>query len=133
MRVYRLDFQNSLFIILYSLLVNPYSLFEKFVTFLFLFSKAKDMNTTLEQLDLSKTYTYADYLRWQFEERLELIKGRIFKMSPAPSVRHQRISSNLHGLIWSFLKNQNCRVFSAPFDVRLSKKGKKDDQVTTVV
>ncbi|MFT4092178.1 MAG: hypothetical protein QM640_00970 [Niabella sp.] len=32
-------------------------------------------------LDLEKTYTYADYLKWQFEERLELIKGRIFKMS----------------------------------------------------
>ncbi len=91
------------------------------------------MNTTLEQLDLSKTYTYADYLRWQFEERLELIKGRIFKMSPAPSVRHQHISGNIFREISWFLKNYPCRVFSAPFDVRLSKKGAKNNQITTVV
>jgi Putative restriction endonuclease len=32
------------------------------------------------------TYTYADYLKWQFEERLELFKGKIFKMS-APNTK----------------------------------------------
>jgi len=32
-------------------------------------------------LDLTKTYTYADYLKWTFDERLELIKGYIFKMN----------------------------------------------------
>ncbi len=37
----------------------------------------------LSDLDLSKTYTYADYFKWQFDERLELIKGKIFTMSPA--------------------------------------------------
>jgi hypothetical protein len=31
--------------------------------------------TDFSQLDLSKTYTYADYLTWQFSERIELIKG----------------------------------------------------------
>ena len=43
--------------------------------------------TDINQLDLEASYTYADYLLWRFEERLELIKGRIFKMSPAPSTR----------------------------------------------
>jgi hypothetical protein len=33
--------------------------------------------THLSQLDLNKTYSYADYLTWQFAERLELIKGKI--------------------------------------------------------
>jgi len=48
--------------------------------------------TDFSQLILSKSYTYADYLTWQFKERVELIKGKIFKMSPAPSRGHQDIS-----------------------------------------
>ncbi len=42
----------------------------------------------LSDLDFSKTYTYAGYLRWTFDERLELIKGRIFEMSPARNHCH---------------------------------------------
>jgi Uma2 family endonuclease len=42
----------------------------------------------LSDLDLDKTYSYADYLKWTFEDRLELIKGKIFKMTPAPASRH---------------------------------------------
>lgn len=30
--------------------------------------------TKIEQLDLDRTYSYADYLTWQFDEMLELIK-----------------------------------------------------------
>ncbi len=41
------------------------------------------MITDINQLDLSKSYTYAEYLTWQFEEMVELIKGKIFKMSPS--------------------------------------------------
>ena len=44
----------------------------------------------LEDLDLSKAYTYADYLTWTFEETVELIKGKIFKMSPAPNTSIRR-------------------------------------------
>lgn len=32
----------------------------------------------LSDLDFTKTYSYADYLQWTFEDRLELIKGKIF-------------------------------------------------------
>ena len=46
------------------------------------------MITDINQLDLNKTYSYADYLTWQFEEKLELMRGKIFKMSPAPSTIH---------------------------------------------
>ena len=49
---------------------------------------------TFEELDLNKIYSYADYLKWNFEvggipQRLELIKGKIFKMPPAHARRHQ--------------------------------------------
>ena len=56
--------------------------------------------TQFSDLDLSKTYTYSDYLLWQFQERVELIKGFIMKMSPAPSMVHQRISNNLTGCFY---------------------------------
>jgi len=47
----------------------------------------------LADLDFTKSYSYADYLQWTFEGRLELIGGKIFKMTPAPAQLHQRISS----------------------------------------
>src|SRR5215217_1614082 len=91
--------------------------------------------TDINQLDLEGTYTYADYLLWRFEERLELIKGKIFKMSPAPNRRHQTILGHLHLPIGSFFKNHYCQVFLAPFDVRLPKKNQNtsDGKIYTVV
>lgn len=83
-------------------------------------------------LDLTKSYTYADYLQWQFNERLELIKGKIFKMSPAPGTVHQRISGIVNNEIYNHLKGKPCQVFAAPFDVRLSRTV-NDAQVTTVL
>lgn len=75
--------------------------------------------TQLEQLDLTKTYSYADYLTWQFTETVELIKGKIMLMSPAPTVSHQRIETKLLLAIGSYLENKKCEIFPAPFDVRL--------------
>jgi Uma2 family endonuclease len=79
---------------------------------------------SIDQLDLDKTYTYADYLTWQFKERVELIEGRIFRMSPAPNRRHQEIVGDVFFEFKRFLQNKPCQVFIAPFDVRLSRKGK---------
>ena len=74
--------------------------------------------TRLEDLDLSRQYTYADYLTWRFEERVELLRGWVARMSPAPSMYHQTVATNLSGLIVPHVKRP-CRVFFAPFDVRL--------------
>ena len=82
-------------------------------------------------LDLTKTYSYSDYLLWQFTERVELIKGFILKMSPAPNTNHQKISQNLNGYFYIFFQKKNCQVFVAPFDVRLPIKSAKKE--TTVV
>ena len=75
--------------------------------------------TQLSQLDLNQTYSYADYLTWQFKETVELIKGKIMLMSPAPNVKHQRVSMNFSGSLFNFFKRKKCQVFAAPFDVRL--------------
>lgn len=88
---------------------------------------------TFAELDLNGTYTYADYLKWTFEERLEIIKGKIFPMS-APARIHQRISSNLFGEIYLYLRDKKCEVYSAPFDVRLTPlKRNNSDKVHTIV
>ena len=91
--------------------------------------------TSLDQLDLNKSYTYADYLTWQFKERVELLRGKLLKMSPAPNVRHQRISSELSYTIQHFLKQKSCELFTAPFDVRLPLPGNKSKsaKIDTVV
>ena len=86
------------------------------------------MITDFNQLDLTKSYTYQDYLSWKFSERVELIMGKIFKMSPGPSRYHQDVSRNLSHFFSIYLWGQSCKLYTAPFDVVLQK-GKK----TTVV
>ncbi|MES2703088.1 MAG: Uma2 family endonuclease [Bacteroidota bacterium] len=88
---------------------------------------------TLAELDPNKVYSYADYLKWRFEERVELIKGHIFKMSPAPNRMHQKIAGEIYGQLWSFLKNNKCSVYIAPFDVRLPRRSKEDKDIITVL
>lgn len=51
--------------------------------------------TQLSELNLDAHYTYADYLTWQLKEKIELIKGKIIAMSPAPTRFHQDIAWNL--------------------------------------
>jgi len=91
--------------------------------------------TNIDQLDLNGSYTYADYLLWKFSERVELIKGKIFKMSPAPSRKHQVVSRELTFLIGDIFRNSKCKMYIAPFDVRLVnfKKSTSNNQVFTVV
>lgn len=91
------------------------------------------MITSLEQLDLSKQYSYADYLKWHITERLELIRGYIRKMS-APSREHQAISRNLGRQIDAYFYTRKCEWYSAPFDVRIPRFDKKlEKDVLTVV
>jgi Uma2 family endonuclease len=87
----------------------------------------------LADLDLSAGYSYADYLKWTFEERVELIKGKLFKMSPAPNRLHQELTLEIARELANYLKGKACRVYVAPFDVRLPRKSKNDTDIITVV
>ena len=89
------------------------------------------MVTSLSQLDPNATYSYADYLLWKFEERVELLRGHISKMA-APSRKHQEVSGHLFRLIINELYQTPCKVYSAPFDVRLTRT-KKNREVIDVV
>lgn len=89
--------------------------------------------TDINQLDLNKIYSYADYLLWKFEERIELIKGKIFKMSPAPSRKHQDISGNIYRKLFISFNRQPCKLYYAPFDVRFPKESTDNKTIYTVV
>jgi len=89
-------------------------------------------------LSLRKSYerfTYADYLAWPEDERWELIEGCPFDMSPSPSPYHQEIAMNLSIEIGGFLKEKSgkCKVYAAPFDVRLPEKDQADEETLSVV
>ena len=80
-------------------------------------------------LQKTQRYTYADYCTWDDNERWELIDGVAYAMSPpAPTESHQSISGNIYLHIGQFLRGKGCKVFYAPFDVRLNA-GKKDNTV----
>ncbi len=91
--------------------------------------------TNIKQLDLNGSYTYADYLLWHFKERVELIEGKVLKMSPAPNRKHQEISMTTTLMLAKFLKNQPCKMYADPFDVRLVnfKESNADNKVISVV
>jgi Uma2 family endonuclease len=92
--------------------------------------------TELSQLDLNATYSYADYLTWRLEETVELIKGKIMAMPPAPSLKHQNIITNLGGSLYQYFHKRPCKLFYAPFDIKLydSRKSKlRDQEVFSVV
>jgi len=89
------------------------------------------MITSFNQLDTNKKYTYADYLAWKFSERVELILGKIFKMSPGPSRLHQEVAGKLYVLLSNQLEGKDCKLYIAPFDVRPF--GKEKTETDTVV
>lgn len=80
-----------------------------------------------------KQYSYADLLEWGENIRYELYDGLPVALA-SPSSAHQMISGDLFSQFYAFLKGKECRVFSAPLDVRLfEKKGDSLDSVSTVV
>ena len=98
------------------------------------FYRTMEAITSLQQLDLSKKYSYQEYLTWQFQDVVELIKGRIMKMSPAPLLKHQIVAGRIFGDLEQYLRRKECSVFISPFDVRLPKKSEtSDEQIFTVV
>jgi len=88
-------------------------------------------------LNLNRRYTYADYLTWNDNELRELLNGFIRQISPPHTPEHdivlRKITDHLNNCISE--NNNRCRVFCAPFDVRLPKSSNEtaDNQIYTVV
>jgi Uma2 family endonuclease len=79
-------------------------------------------------------HTYADYLTWSRTYGDELIDGTAYvREPPSPTRSHQEIVGELYRQAANALEGKPCRVYVAPFDVRLPKSTEEDDQVDTVV
>jgi Uma2 family endonuclease len=90
---------------------------------------------TFAELNLDQKYTYSDYLKWTFDQAVELIKGKVLPMA-APISNHQEVVGNVFNLFKNELKIKPCKAFIAPFDVRLPKPmahRKSDSDIETVV
>ena len=78
-------------------------------------------------------YTFADLLSWDEKERIEIIDGEAFMMA-TPSRIHQAISMELSRQLANFLEGKQCRVYPAPFGVRLFEQDKDSpEDVDTLV
>ncbi len=88
----------------------------------------------LADLDLNKTYSYADYYTWTFKDRLELIDGKIFRKEPqVPNTIHQLYCGHITFMLYSHFEHHDHCVFSGIFDVRLPGRSIRDADVFTVV
>ena len=76
------------------------------------------------------TYQEFEEERIKTDKRLEFIDGIIY-MSPSPSIKHQAISSYLHGELYNLLKGSKYNVFAAPTDVVLN--NESEDEKKRVV
>ena len=69
-----------------------------------------------------ETFSYQDYLSLSDNERWEVIGGRLYNMSPAPSLKHQSVAGNFYRLLGNRLEGKPCVPWTAPIDVVLSDK-----------
>ena len=81
-----------------------------------------------------ESYSYADLLAWEDDpSRYELYDGQPVALA-SPSDIHQRISMSLSVQLGGYLLGKKCRVYAAPFDVRLfEEKSDSPQSVKTVL
>lgn len=63
-------------------------------------------------------YTFADYLAWDGEGRIEIMDGQLIMMAP-PSRIHQKVAGKIYAQLENFLEGKKCEAYIAPFAVRL--------------
>ena len=78
-------------------------------------------------------YTFADALTWEENQRIEIIDGEAVMMAPPVRI-HQEIRMELSWKLRSYLDGKACKVYAAPFAVRLFEKdGDRPEDVDTLV
>lgn len=82
--------------------------------------------------DPNKKYTYADSLDWPESEHWEIHEG-VRYLQASPSWQHQEISIQIATQLNKYFLGKVCRVFTAPFDLRLPEPEQTDEEATFVV
>lgn len=73
----------------------------------------------MNAINPNQKYSYADLLEWDDGKRYELLDGTPFLMAP-PSRKHQELLTLLLFEFTAYLKGKTCKVYPAPFGVRLT-------------
>lgn len=83
----------------------------------------------------NKVYTYYDYLNFPNDEFVEIIDGKIFAMSPAPSRIHQELIMEISAELRNYIKSnkRQCKVYPAPFDVVLINENENENDSKNIV
>ena len=83
----------------------------------------------------NKVYTYYDYLNFPNDEFVEIIDGKIFAMSPAPSRIHQELIMEISAELRNYIKSNKgqCKVYPAPFDVVLINENENENDSKNIV
>ena len=92
--------------------------------------ETKEQN--VNEPDMAGYYDASDYLKWTFEGFVELIRGKIYKMS-SPASAHQKVSGRLAFAYHKYFEHQICDVWTAPFDVYLIKPGEDYKRTRNIV
>ena len=96
--------------------------------------ESEDKDLVQEPFTEYGRYSYADYLTWEIDEMVELIKGKVFRSAAAaPRRKHQEVAGLLYSRLLIHLDGKNCKVYIAPLDVRLPIKSKRNEDIFTVV
>ena len=96
--------------------------------------KSEEKDLVKEPFTEYGVYSYADYLTWEIDEMVELIKGKVFRSAAAaPRRKHQEVAGLLHSRLLVHLEGKQCKVYIAPFDVRLPIKSIRNEDIYTVV
>ena len=82
-------------------------------------AKNSDLTNKNKSPILSGYFTYKDYITWDDEVRYELIDGIAYALA-APSPIHQDVCRELTLIIGNHLKGKKCKLYFAPYDVRLN-------------
>ena len=80
------------------------------------------MSEPVKIIEQKDEFTYEDYLEFDDDVRVELIDGKVWDMSPAPTTIHQIICQNIAVEFGIFFRDRNCQTFVAPTDVKLDAK-----------
>ena len=97
----------------------------------------KDVNKVEEPAAVygKRLYSYTDYLTWPEDEMKEIINGVVYTFS-APFRKHVGATGAFFGRAWNYIKQRKgkCKIYTAPFDVRLPINGETaDNKIYNVV
>lgn len=67
-----------------------------------------------------KPFTYAEYVQLSDGDRYEMIDGKLYNMTPAPTPKHQQVVTLLSAEFVTHSRGKTCRVFVSPIDVCFS-------------